>query len=66
LLSVIFVWIVLSMVMFSVAITAMPPDKIDQTGVFWLAVLAIAWPLLLLFSALGIAFTYAANLLRAR
>jgi hypothetical protein len=65
-LSLLFAWIVVSMVIFAIAVIAMPADTVDQSGVLWLAVLAFAWPLLLLSSLLGIALTYAANLLRSR
>jgi len=54
------------MILFALAVTATPPDNMDNVDVFWLAILAITWPLILLVSVVGIVMTFASTWMKRR
>lgn len=64
--DVLFIWIVVAMILFALAVTATPPDNMDNVDVFWLAILAITWPLILLISIVGIIMTFASTWMKRR
>lgn len=64
--DVLFIWIIVAMILFALAVTATPPDNMDNVDVFWLAILAITWPLILLLSAVGIIMTLLAELMKSK
>lgn len=61
-----FIWIIIAMILFALAVTATPPDNMDNVDVFWLAILAITWPLILLISIVGIVMTFMAEIMKSR
>jgi uncharacterized integral membrane protein len=54
------------MILFALAVTATPSDNMDNVDVFWLAILAISWPLIVVISVFGIVATFIAEFMRSR
>jgi hypothetical protein len=60
--TIIIIWLIGALVFFTIALAMTPPDSVNGSEIFWLALLAALWPFIVTFSAIGMLFTLIASL----
>jgi hypothetical protein len=56
------IWLVAAAIVFTASLAMTPPDSINGSEIFWLALLAALWPFIVAFSAIGMLLTLLASL----
>jgi hypothetical protein len=56
------IWLVAAAIFFTASLAMTPPDSINGSEIFWLALLAALWPFIVAFSAIGMLLTLLASL----